>query len=539
MEKRINGDLASSVIADSSMGILILTKELKCIYVNPAVEKITGYAPETLINTKALTTLYNVDEKYRDIENIFLNMKDKDVIEKDVKIIKKSGDPVSINMSGFGTKTRAGDFLIMIIQDISNKKVVEKMLESSIDGFIQTTINLDQAIKTINEQKNALDLYKKNIERELDIARSVQRNITPENFFSNDFVSMWGASMPSTELSGDYFDYFMFDTSKLGVVIADVSGHGVPSALITTMIKVCFDRYAREYVEVENVFKLVNKEIVNILRDTGFYLTAFYSVIDLDIMTISCASAGHDSALCYYPENDEVIEIGITGKGSIIGCFDNAEYESRKYNLKKGCKLIFFTDGFTEARNKNGEFFGKNRLKEYLKENNKLPAKDFGESLICLLDKYYEGAEPNDDRTLFIIDIINVPDLNAMQGDKIESIIDTAFKNGRKYIKNKEFNAAINEFQKVVDLDSGNFGAYSYLGQIFGILRDFNKAEKFLSKSIELNSSYIEGYYYMGSLLYNQKRFTDAKVYWMKLKNMADNFRNINYYLKKIDQMNI
>ncbi len=532
MTENFNGKIALSVISDFNRGILIFNDVMKCIYANPAVGKITGHDPADLVDKNPFQLLFGGAES-EEAGILIGNMKKEDTVEKEIKIIKKNGEAAVINFTGFFSL----DFLIIIIQDISNKKVVEKMLESSIDGFIHTTIDLDQAIKTINEQKDILDRYKKNIERELDVARSVQRNITPENFLSNDLISLWGVSLPSNELGGDYFDYFTFDMSKLGIVVADVSGHGVPSALITTMIKVCFERYGREYVEIENVFKLVNKEIVNILKETGFYLTSIYSVIDLDNMTVSCASAGHDCGLCYCPEKEEVFELGVAGKGSLIGCFEDAYYESSKYNLSKGCKIVFFTDGITEARNKAGEFFGKERLKDFLKENNSLPAHEFTDALIDCVDRFYGGAKPNDDRTVFVIDIIDVPDLKAMPENRINSIIDNAFKNGRKYIKNREYKAAVNEFQKIVELSPGNFGAYSYLGQIYGMQKEFENAEKYLLKSIELNGSYIEGYYYMGSVLYNQKKYADAKIYWLKLKNMADNFRNINYYLEKIEQM--
>jgi serine phosphatase RsbU (regulator of sigma subunit) len=425
----------------------------------------------------------------------------------------------------------------MIAEDITKKKEFEKVIESTYDNIMQSTIDLDAALKKIKEQRRVLEEYKSKMEQELTVAKSVQKTIIPKEFLSNENVRVWGVSIPNTELGGDYFDFFYPDDSKMGILIADVSGHGVPSALITTMIKVYFERYAKEFVEPERVFSLINNEVTKTLQETGFYFTAFYSILDLDTMIINSTCAGHDFAICYDPKRDRIYELGKTDKGTIIGTFEEAEYDSTMFQLEKGYKIIYFTDGITEARNKQGDFFGIEQVITMFKKEKDLSPKEFIEKLIKDLDEYSEGSTSKDDRTVIVLEILNVPKPSDMSKSEIKKVVDIAFKNGRRYVKEKQYSAAINEFLKIIKFDKNSSGAYSYLGQVFGIFGDFQKAENCLIKAIELNESYVQGYYFLGIMLYKQKKYKEAKEYWLKLKEIAGDFRNVDDYIQKIEGM--
>jgi tetratricopeptide (TPR) repeat protein len=124
-----------------------------------------------------------------------------------------------------------------------------------------------------------------------------------------------------------------------------------------------------------------------------------------------------------------------------------------------------------------------------------------------------------------------------MSGADIKKVVDTAFKNGRKYVKEKQYSAAINEFLKIIKYDKKSSGAYSYLGQVFGIFGDFKKAESCLAKAIELNDSYVQGYYFLGIILYKQEKYKAAKECWLKLKEIAGDFKNVDDYIEKIEKM--
>ncbi|MBN2533779.1 MAG: SpoIIE family protein phosphatase [Spirochaetales bacterium] len=536
--KNVEEKLLASILSHSYVGFILFNSNKKVIFVNDIIEKFCGYTKDELIDTHFFEVVVK-DEKYLKLVQSKLDgcYNNRPFEDFDLTIHHKNGKKIIFHLEGSVMEEENNKFALLVIQDITRKKEFEKVIESTYDNIMQSTIDLDAALKKIKEQRRVLEEYKSKMEQELNIAMTVQKTIMPKEFLSNENVSVWGISIPNKELGGDYFDFFHPDFSKLGILIADVSGHGVPSALITTMIKVYFERYAKEFVEPERVFSLINNEVTKTLQETGFYFTAFYSILDLDTMIITSTSAGHDFAICYDSKKDQIYELGKTDKGTIIGTFEEAEYDSSMFQLEAGYKVIYFTDGITEARNKQGDFFGIERVIKMFKEKKDLSPKDFIEYLIKELDEFSEGSTSKDDRTVIVLEIRKVPRSSEMSKENIKKIVDTAFKNGRKYVKEKQYSAAINEFLKITKFDKNSSGAYSYLGQVFGIFGDFKKAENCLTKAIELNNSYVQGYYFLGIIFYKQEKYKEAKECWLKLKEIAGDFKNVDDYIKKIDKM--
>jgi PAS domain S-box-containing protein len=537
MSNNLSDDLSVAIIKKAPIGFILFDNEQHVIFCNEILEQFTGFSIDEILKSN-LFDLIIKDKKYINIsKNKIDNAVKKSFDDLDINFIRKNGKTGVLHISGSGFDIADNKYILLVIQDVTKKKEFDKVIESTYDNIMQSTIDLDAALKKIKEQRRVLEDYKSKIEHELKVAKTVQKSIIPKNFLENDNISIWGVSLPNEELGGDYFDFFQPSESKLGILIADVSGHGVPSALITTMIKVYFEKYAKEFIETENVLSHVNSEVTRTLQETGFYLTAFYSIIDLDTMVIASTCAGHDFAVCLDPEKNEIIQLGKTEKGTIIGSFAEAEYDSSYYQLEKGNKILFFTDGITEARNKTGEFYGLERVIDLLKKNKNLNPKQFIEKLIEDIDHFSVEASSGDDRTVIMVDVLNIPKPEDVSPLELKRIVDQAFKNGRRYVKQKQYSAAINEFSKILKFDKNSSGAYSYLGQVFGVFGDLKKAEEFLSKSIELNQSYVQGYYFLGIVLYKQKKYKDAKDCWLKLKSLAGDFKNVNDYIDKLAQL--
>jgi PAS domain S-box-containing protein len=537
MSNNLNIDLEAAIIRKASIGFVLLDGTKTVIYVNDILAQLTGFGADEIKNTDFFHLIVK-DQKYLDLLKTKLeNAAKKPFDDLDLNIVKKTGKPAVLHISGSVIEDSGTQYTMLIIQDVTKKKEFDKVIESTYDNIMQSTIDLDAALKKIKEQRSSLEAYKSKIEHELKVAKTVQKSIIPKEFLENKYISVWGVSIPADELGGDYFDFFTPTDSKLGLLIADVSGHGVPSALITTMIKVYFEKYAKEYIETEKVLAHVNSEVTRTLQETGFYLTAFYSIIDLDTMVITSTCAGHDFAVCYDSNKEEVIQLGKTEKGTIIGSFEEAEYDSSLYQLEAGNKVLFFTDGITEARNKNGEFFGIDKVISLLKNNKNLGPRQFIEKLIEDTDSYAGGDKASDDRTVIMVEILAIPQPEDISASDLKKIIDVAFKNGKRYVKQKQYSAAINEFLKILKFDKNSSRAYSYLGQVFGVFGDLVKAEDYLTRAIQLNESYIQGYYFLGIVLYKQKKYKEAKDCWLKLKALAGDFKNVNDYIDKIEKM--
>ncbi len=526
-----------NLFQDSTFGVIVYNQDLNVLYVNEMIYDLTGLSKEKVYGTLFFNLCVEEKKHITDIMVKLNNGFDRAFDEYIIQIKDKMNKIVILDLAGFPYKHGERSYLIVFVQNITKRITYEKVLDSSFDNLMRKTIDLDAAYQKIIEQQAVLESYQLKMKQELNIAKNVQRAIIPKEFLRNEYIDVWGICLPSQELGGDYFDFFNLDDSKLGILIADVSGHGLPSALITTMIKAYFERFTKIFIETNKVFDHINREIIPILQDTGFYFTSFYSILDLDTMIITSTSAGHDLAICYNPKSDEFHVLGKTEKGAIIGAFEEAEYDSSKFQLEEGSKVILYTDGITEARNTIGDFFGQDRILNLIRQNIKLRPKELIEKIIAEINLFYNGASPNDDRTMIILEVIKIPQTEELSFDQKDQIIERAYKNGRVYLNKRQYKAAFQEFKKILKFDPYFFGAYGYLGHLYYLFGDYAKAEENLKIAIELDDAFRAGYYSLGLVYYKQKKFSKAKECWLELKKLDPNFRNINEYLKQLEDI--
>jgi PAS domain S-box-containing protein len=532
MDTRINNTAYITMLDTAASGILIFDSDLTVIYANSKIKEITGYETGQITGT-SFFDLIVPDDKYLKIAMVKLeSCLLKPFNDLDLNIKKKTGEDHAIHVMGSSFEDGGKQYTVLFIEDITSRRALEKVMESSYDKFIQTTLDLDAALRKIKEQRKELELYQERMKKELKVANSVQRSIIPQSFPSVKNMDIWAFSSSSAELGGDYFDFVEFPDNRVGVILADISGHGVPAALITTMLKVQFSNLSKLYPEPEEFLFQLNNEMHKSLGGTGFYLTANYALINLLKMTISYCNAAHEFALYYSPLEEKIVEFGQEeNRGTVIGSFENAEYPSEVFSLTKGGKLLFFTDGLTEAKSKEGNYFGKERLKAFLTENHHLPGREFSEKLLKEINAFCQTKEQSDDRTLVIIDVLEGSKKSTPSEADIKNKIDNAFQEGRKYLKKKDYEKAVESFLTILEYDQNSFGAYSYLGQIFCITENYEESKKYFKKSLDINPDYYQGYYYLGIVLYKIGEYEDAKECWIKLKERAGDFKRVNEYI--------
>jgi tetratricopeptide (TPR) repeat protein len=307
------------------------------------------------------------------------------------------------------------------------------------------------------------------------------------------------------------------------------------------MVKAYFENFTHSYPEPGQVLTAINTEVTRVLKNTGFYFSALYIVIDLDSLTLACANAGHLPLLCVTHEHGKkkLHRIGETSAGTIIGSFEDVNYESERFELVKGSKLLLVTDGIVEARDKNNrdQFFGMERLAEFLLGHADEKAQICIEHLIGEIDEYAGDQAAADDRTVICISILENKQQAQGEDEKNAPLIDEAYKKGRGFLKQKKYREAAQEFNKLIKMEKNPFGAYSYLGQILSIAGRFEEAKRYFLKSLALNPEYHQVYYYLGIVLYNLKEIEEAKKYWLLLKEKAGDFKNVNEYLSKLDNI--
>jgi len=244
---------------------------------------------------------------------------------------------------------------------------------------------------------------KQRLEQELKIAQEFQNVLLPRHCPVIEGVEIASYFAPALEIGGDYFDYINIDDSRLGVVIADVSGKGIPGALVMTMVRSALRSDAIGVGSPKEVLKRINEKIYSDTKESVF-ITMNYVIIDFKNMRLRYARAGHEPLIMINSESNQFhlsIPKGIA-LGLVLGdTFD--VMEEVELDIKKNDIVIFYTDGVIEARDPNDLEFGQDRFINVLQSNvDKNPEKII-ENIIGEITNFTEGIPQHDDITLVVI----------------------------------------------------------------------------------------------------------------------------------------
>lgn len=198
--------------------------------------------------------------------------------------------------------------------------------------------------------------YTDGLERDLEQARSFQRLLLPRSFPLLPGLRGDACYVPSARLSGDFYEYFELGPAQVGVLIADVSGHGVSAALYTGMLKSEMQAVHDEWRRPERLFRRLNDRILEVVTQRH-YVTAVLAILDLAAREVRYVSAGHPGFL----DRD-----GRTwdSTGTPLGMLVKSDYEVASFPLRPRERLLFYTDGLTEAMRQDSEMFGIDRLRD-------------------------------------------------------------------------------------------------------------------------------------------------------------------------------
>jgi sigma-B regulation protein RsbU (phosphoserine phosphatase) len=201
------------------------------------------------------------------------------------------------------------------------------------------------------------------IRNELEIARRIQISILPEGMPQLQGLNVAAQYVPMSEVAGDFYEFLVMDESRLGVLIADVSGHGVPAALVASMVKIAIAAQFEHADDPAKVMAGLNSVLAGKLQ--GQFVTAAYLFLDLESGTGSYSAAGHPPLLHYCAADSSIHDI--VENGLILGIMPFASYESKSLAVGRGDRFLLYTDGVLEA-DRRGEEFGPDRVKSILSQ---------------------------------------------------------------------------------------------------------------------------------------------------------------------------
>ncbi len=298
-------------------------------------------------------------------------------IQKLVDAVKRFGRG---DLEGKITLTGAGEF------------------DAIAQAFNEMTVKFKEAQANIVEQER--------MRKEMQVAQDIQHTLLPKHFPDIEGFDIATIYRAAKDVGGDYYDFVWIDENTLGIVVADVSGKGVPGSLVMTMIRTAIRLESRGNRSPVDILTKVNEFVTEDVRK-GMFITIFLVVLDTRNRKISFSSAGHNPMVLYRKDEDKTFFLNPKGIPLGITLPEGVSFEenlsSENVRLKKGDMLVIYTDGITEAMNQQKQQFGINRYLEFIRDNSDLSPEEFVEKFNDELQGFTAGAEQNDDITMVVI----------------------------------------------------------------------------------------------------------------------------------------
>jgi sigma-B regulation protein RsbU (phosphoserine phosphatase) len=236
---------------------------------------------------------------------------------------------------------------------------------------------------------------------EIEYARKIQLSMLPQGAPEVSWLDLAAASLPATEVGGDYYEYFQIGDSKLVLAIGDVAGHGLASGLLLSGVRSCL-YLLEEYLAAPVAILERLNHMVRRTTDKRTYMTLLCAVLDRDEDTLTVVSAGHPPVLHYDPRAGRFDEVGLGAPP--LGTFLEARYEEVRRPISAGDLLIFYTDGLVEARNAQDQEYGDARLQRAVaRAAGSRTAREVRDAILGDLSNFKGDQEQFDDLTVVVV----------------------------------------------------------------------------------------------------------------------------------------
>lgn len=286
------------------------------------------------------------------------------------------------------------------ILTVTNKKTFEPFNANDLRLLSIIAAQSGQLIRNSQLQQEALE--KKRMEHELAMAHAIQVGLLPKKVPTIEGLEISNYFSPSDEVSGDYYDYFDFGENKIGMVLADVSGHGAPAALLMTMVKGILHAISQHFESADSVILEMNSILGHIIPEDMF-VTMIFLVFDMENRLLRYSNAGHNPLLLYHNQSKsaEMMEL----PGPALGLSNVSVFNEREIPLNRGDLILIYTDGVTEAFNQEWEMFEEARLVKAVEEVASMQAGEIIEHLKNKLQEFRDGAPQADDVAMIAIKV--------------------------------------------------------------------------------------------------------------------------------------
>jgi phosphoserine phosphatase RsbU/P len=231
-------------------------------------------------------------------------------------------------------------------------------------SFIQTFTNIT-LVAIENKRLARLGLEQEALKKEIEIAKNVQQNLIPSVLPETNALKIFASYYPNKIVGGDYYDYIPLDDKRFYVCMADVSGKGIPAALLMSNFQACLRTLVLYTSDLKDIITRLNEQVFNHTKGEKF-ITVFLAYIDLDAKTMNCVNAGHNPPLLQTGDQHKWLETGTC----ILGMFEKLPFvEEQAEQLTLPSRLFMYTDGVSEVMNNRGDEFGQEGIFDFLMQH--------------------------------------------------------------------------------------------------------------------------------------------------------------------------
>ena len=288
-------------------------------------------------------------------------------------------------------------YIISKCEQYSSEESEAGILATSFQKMVRDLEIYMKNLKTITAEKERINT-------ELNVAKRIQADMLPKKFPAfpgrNEF-DVYAINIPAKEVGGDFYDFFLIDENHLAIVIADVSGKGVPAALFMVIAKTLIKNHAQLGKSPEEVFTTVNNQLYE-GNDESMFVTAWMGILEIETGRFTYVNAGHNPPLLKHAcKNYDWLK---SKPGFVLAGMENIKYYQNEITLEQGDRVYLYTDGITEATNDNDDLFGDASLLQVMNNKNDLSLKELLSHVKEKVDDFAGEREQFDDITMLIME---------------------------------------------------------------------------------------------------------------------------------------
>lgn len=280
-----------------------------------------------------------------------------------------------------------------------------------IEKLTDSIQKMEKEINNYLSDLSAITAERERISTELNIAAHIQSSMLPRVFPKRKEFDIYATMTPAKEVGGDFYDFLFIDENRLAVVMADVSGKGVPAAMFMMISKLLIKSAAQSGLSPKEVLEKVNCQLCE-SNEAEMFVTVWLGILDIRTGKLCCANAGHE-----YPalrRRDGRFELYPDAHGFVLAGMDNMKYQEYELQLSEGDTIFVYTDGVTEATNAQQELYGTEGMLAALNKRMQVFGKELLDEVRQGIDRFVVDAPQFDDITMLSLTFHEIPDVHEI-----------------------------------------------------------------------------------------------------------------------------